>query len=278
MTSKLGMVGPERYLYCKSSLIGRALYFLINKCSDPKFVLNLLVMKFKSLFLASLFFFVSLAVAQANNLPITVAANERITVTLFFPSEIETVIQPAVNYKFEYEQQSTMGTLVGRKGAVSNLTVITKDGNIFSFLLQYEQEVSNFTYVLSEDQAIGTMDPTAMTGTETISSKTEVASPSENQLLSKSQVAETKLKEEGEKPNSREITTEESLVGQVPSYLEDTTVADFPSAAVSEAFDSEPLENTLYDTDREGYYHIFCENNYDQENNLSKTYKAGYGY
>ena len=118
-------------------------------------------MKLKSAFLVSLFLFVSISVAQANNLPINVIANENTTITFFFPAQIQTVIQPAVNYKFEYEPNSTMGTLVARKGAKSNLTVITKGGIIYSFLLQYDQEVDNFTYVLSPEQAIGKIDAQA---------------------------------------------------------------------------------------------------------------------
>jgi len=237
-------------------------------------------MRLKSTILVSLFFFGSIAIAQANNLPITVAANESITVTLFFPSEIKKVIKPAVNYKFDYEQYGTMGTLVARKGATSNLTVITKDGSIFSFLLQYHQEVANFTYVLSTDQAIGRMEPVGKTTSNATIVEKETNSSSESEPLKSAQREEVSEKKERKKPQiGQKSIDEEPMAMVVRSDFEDRDqgTLSFSEKSESEASESELPGNTLYDTDRESYYDIFCENNYDQETRLKKDFKAGTG-
>ncbi|WP_175416199.1 DUF4138 domain-containing protein [Aggregatimonas sangjinii] len=237
-------------------------------------------MKLKSAFLLSLFLLAHIAIAQANNLPITVVANESITVTLFFPSEIQRVIKPAVNYRFQYEQHGTMGTLVARKGAASNLTVITKDGSIFSFLLQYEQEVNNFTYVLSADHAIGTINPSAVPRAIPTEMEEQATPQLEDEAVQKPRSTETttiselKLSEEAQITSVKEPQrmTLRSEVG-----AKEKTEKDFTESEQTEAYEGLPEESSLYETDRESYYAIFCENQYNQDLRSSKSIKAGTG-
>ncbi len=226
-------------------------------------------MKLKALFFTLLFFTTSSIIAKENNLPIPVTVNESITVTLFFPSEIKKVIEPAVNYKFEYEQNGTMGTLMARKGVASNLTVITKDGSIFSFLLKYDQEVDNFTYVLSSDQAIGVMEPRGITTGISAARETERNPSFENQTAEKPQKKVALEKVKDEKP----------MVRAIQSDTEGQERADFTKTVASQSFANEIGEGSLYDTDKESYYEIFCENNYNRkfEFDTSKSVKAGAG-
>lgn len=221
--------------------------------------LNLLYMKLQPIFFVLLFIIFTLTV-KANNSPISVYANESITVTLFFPSEITKVIQPANNYKFEYEENTTMATLVAKKGAASNLTVITKCGSIFSFLVNYEEKVSNFTYVLSSEHAIGKMkDSGTVSITQTIQPK--------NKLTPKF----TKLKSSKKK----------LVVAQEKASLDSddmTTTSDsFSKETKAKTKKSIGKGRSLYETNTEDYYSVFCENNYDQGLRLSKQFISGLG-
>src|SRR5680860_1268499 len=92
---------------------------------------------------------------KANSGPITVEANENTTVSFFFPSPISKVIEPAAHFSFKREPDGNLATLKAKKGNPSNLTVITEDGDIFSFALSYSETIQNFTFVLSPEQAIG---------------------------------------------------------------------------------------------------------------------------
>jgi len=212
-------------------------------------------MKLKVAFTILLFTLFGSLHLQANNAPIRVAANESITVTLFFPSEITKVIQPAVNYKFEYEENASMATLVARKGTVSNLTVITKCGSIFSFLLEYNVKVDNFTYLLSGANAIGTLHGDTHKTTET---QTETAKQAQQTIVEREADASTEnLKASFE-------SAPEAVIQSYPSL----SVAE--TALHDEAETTIPKENSLYESDRAGYYQIFCENNYVQESDFEK--------
>ena len=171
------------------------------------------------------------ATAFANRGPIAVTANENFTVTLFFPSEIDKVIAPANNFQFVYNTNENLGTLRGRKGTNSNLTVITIDGLIFSFSLIYGEKIENFTYVLSKEQAAGA-------------------------------VAHAKSKEVStQKPKT--ISSDKSVSNE-KSLKRETSKTE--TAVVSK--NKGGRAHTLYEMDRLEYYRIFCENNYMQEARL----------
>ncbi|WP_276166952.1 hypothetical protein [Zobellia alginiliquefaciens] len=210
-------------------------------------------MKLKSLFLILFVAFTTVAM-KANNSPIPVTVNESITVTLFFPSEIKKVIEPAPHYKFEYEPDARMATLVARKGAASNLTVITKNGSIFSFLLQYDTEVNNFTYMLVEDQAIGKMNGSSVVAVSAKNDNTH-DEKAENQ----ERIAENDLVTEENpflKENGKTKKKEKAIPRSSNSTIEET---------------SEITGSSLYNSDREGYYQIFCENSYLKKSSFKKS-------
>ncbi|WP_303399793.1 hypothetical protein [Zobellia uliginosa] len=211
---------------------------------------------------------------KASNLPIPVSVNESITITLFFPSEIEKVVKPAPHYKFEYEPNGKIATLVARKGATSNLTVITKNGYIYSFLLQYDNEVNSFTYVLTEDQAIGKLNR---------SSVAEVSNTNGSLAGHDEEIVE---KQAGEKTVDKQAIEEEAVEGEAVGQ---TDVDTFEEPSSNENSDTgkkieadlrpndlageetlETMESSLYESDREGYYRIFCENSYLQKSKFKK--------
>lgn len=192
---------------------------------------------------------------KANNLPIPVSVNESITVTLFFPSEMQKVIKPAPNYKFEYEPNGKMATLVARKGATSNLTVITKSGHIFSFLLQYEAEVDNFTYVLAEDQAVGKLDGSRLVEVNRGNRNLAIHDEKPGNEAPVGQIGP----DTSEKPSTKENSDEDKEIG-AGSISENPVVEESP----------ERSESSLYESDREAYYRIFCENSYLQKSSFRK--------
>lgn len=204
-------------------------------------------MKSKPIFFIVLFIIFSTAV-RANNSPIPITANESITVTLFFPTEIQKVIQPATNYKFEFEQNSTMATLLAKRGADSNLTVITKCGSIFSFSLKYNTEVSNFTYVISEEQAIGKMkDSGAVAVSKAVIQEKE---------MTKSITPKDKVVVE---PKITSVNSEKTANKRSSTGFTELTDISSTSAGGS---------NSLYETNKTDYYQVFCENNYSQKPQL----------
>ncbi|SHJ77294.1 DUF4138 domain-containing protein [Pseudozobellia thermophila] len=211
-------------------------------------------MKLKCVFFILFIAFTTMAM-KAGNLPIPVSVNESITVTLFFPSEIKKVIEPAPNYKLEYDRNGKMATLVARKGAASNLTVITKNGYIFSFLLQYETEVDNFTYVLAEDQAIGKLNG---------SSVVELSGTNGDVTI------------QDEKPVDQEpivqieVTTSETSGSKENNDTDKEVGAELGPSAMATEETPENAGSSLYDSDREGYYRIFCENSYLQKSKFKK--------
>ncbi|WP_298503524.1 DUF4138 domain-containing protein [uncultured Maribacter sp.] len=190
-------------------------------------------------------FFFSCWFISASVGPIKVTLNETNSITLFFPSEIATVIEPSHDFHFSYDKQSNMGVLKAKKGKdLSNLTVTTNDGNIFSFVLQYAKEVNHFVFVLTPEQAIGKMHGSS---TKAIHSKEDTIS-----------IPLTKLK----KIEENSTVLENSNIPIV-----ENNVLDFnekPMAVLEPELD-------LYRSDPETYYEVFCENTYLQKPTIKKV-------
>ena len=82
------------------------------------------------------------AMAQ-KNVPLDVTFNKN--VTLFFPSPVVRGEVGANNYGFVFNRSvpDPLATLKAKPGPDSNLLVITEDGNVYSFLLSYKEDVKN---------------------------------------------------------------------------------------------------------------------------------------
>ncbi|AIZ42814.1 DUF4138 domain-containing protein [Cellulophaga baltica] len=201
--------------------------------------------------------------AQDNAKPLTVEANEFTTVTLFFPAVIEQVIPPASNYKFEFDQGNTIGTLKARKGTPSNMTVITTDGSIFSIVLNYSQKLEKYTHIINANQAVGAMN------------SGNSATPTEPE--------NTTIVQANPKPNAPPESVAPVASNTDPRETIKTPPTDMNvSPDVFEGFSNQPntdpelysdSENDLYNLDREEYYSIFCENNYLQKSILKRSFR-----
>lgn len=73
----------------------------------------------------------------------TLFANESHTMTLFFPSPIRQAITGNDSFTFSYNRENGQhfGLLQANKGNASNLLVITQDGRVYSFQLEYRKQL-----------------------------------------------------------------------------------------------------------------------------------------
>lgn len=201
-----------------------------------------------------LFFMVSaitVGAAKVQSAPVVVAVNENTKISFFFPSAITKVIEPAEQYTFIHTQGEDMGVLTGKKGGPSNLTIITADGNIYSFALNYQKYVTDLTYILSLEQAVGKVPvPGAAVGRAPSNIS---AAPEDATTNAASQpVRAGPRKEAPTKADSQEDTN-------------DLVEHDGPL----EKTDNEILsEQDFYSVDKIGYMTVFCENSYDQNPEL----------
>ncbi|GMN08425.1 hypothetical protein MTsPCn5_38140 [Croceitalea sp. MTPC5] len=87
----------------------------------------------------------------------TIYANEKMTMALFFPSEIKQGITGSENFVFTYnrEKEQNLGLLKAVKGNHSNLLVLTTDGKVYSYILQYAEHIENPNRFITLDESIG---------------------------------------------------------------------------------------------------------------------------
>ena len=211
------------------------------------------------LFVLSSFFLLT-GFAFAKTGPISVEANENTTVSLFFPSSIDKVIKPASHFSFTHEPFGNLATLKARKGNPSNLTVITENGDIFSFALNYSETIQNFTYIISSEQSIGRRRATLIRPDKAFKDRTVLREAGNNPIKKSTNVDYQEVEPKIQADFSQAHKTSETDNADVEAIN-----------ALSE--DSFIEQGSFYDMDREGYYEIFCENSYRQrtidKNNMS---------
>lgn len=98
---------------------------------------------------------------RAQDVLDTIYANGNKNVALFFPSPIHQAVTGAGNFVFTYnrEREQCFGLLQAKQGVESNLLVITKAGNVYSYLLQYATELPRLNYFLSDRESVGSVKP-----------------------------------------------------------------------------------------------------------------------
>lgn len=215
----------------------------------------------KSIFilLGSCLFFYGPLWSQA---PIHLKANDFVTTTLFFPSKIQKVVPPAENFKFSYENGSNIGLLKGSNGRPSNLLVITEEGYIYSFALNYAEEVENFSIILTTDQAIS----------RTLGNNPEISRKNDDNVFTANKSLDEEASSDNLSEKNKDYKVEKSVTEAVSVLDEQTQKNDALSNA--EAFgDIEIGEEDLYDVDREEYYRIYCENNYLQKTIFKRSFR-----
>ena len=100
----------------------------------------------------------------------TIYANEKMNTALFFPKEIRQGIVGNSNFIFTYnrEKGQTLGLLKATKGADSNLLVITTDGNIYSYIISYAENLEDLNHFIKATGRIGNEMPNTETGVKAI--------------------------------------------------------------------------------------------------------------
>ncbi|MDT7830505.1 DUF4138 domain-containing protein [Pricia sp. S334] len=231
-------------------------------------------------FLLSVFFGAGCHGQEQHTVPISVMVNAHTTLTLFFPSPISRTIAPAANFEFKYDNdEPQMGLLSGNQGKSSNLTVITENGHIYSFAIEYSDSIEKFNFILSPEMAVGRLPnhtskpednkqgepgskPRIEMGEVNDSASVEpVVTASNNPAEISSEVL----------PNKLEIPVQPGDAG-IPLRA---SIADEEFHQKSK-YNPKGLghgEEDLYDVDRNEYYRIFCENNYLQKTIFLRTFR-----
>src|SRR5699024_6936594 len=95
----------------------------------------------------------------------TLYANNSKNVALFFPSPIRQAYTGSSNFVFTYnrEKKQYFGLLQATPEKQSNLLVVTDDGAVYSFILEYSDSLPKLNYFISKERSIGTELPMAET-------------------------------------------------------------------------------------------------------------------
>lgn len=91
----------------------------------------------------------------------TIFANESNNISLFFPSQVRQGITGAPNFTFGFNEDSAQyfGLLKALPGKDSNLLVLTKDDQIYSYILKYKENLSKLNYFIDKEESIGNEVP-----------------------------------------------------------------------------------------------------------------------
>ncbi len=217
---------------------------------------------------------------------ILIEANDTHNVNLFFPDAISKFILGSPNFKFTFEPNTQIGSIQSKKGKDSNLTVITVDGSIYSFLLHYKDHISNYNIFIDKAHSIGSMKPTV--GKPSTAPITEQAP---NQQVQKTQNTTTTAPVTTSPPPPASnmpppVTVQETnslppkndpepIVMGTPESNEGNTDVDPEDMFLpppSEEGGVSGQQDDLYFEDREEYYRIFCENNFMQPSYIKRTF------
>jgi len=91
----------------------------------------------------------------------TIYANDKKNVALFFPEPIRQGITGDTNFVFTYnrEKEQYFGLLQATPGTDSNLLTVTKNGQVYSYILKYNEELTKLNYFITPKASIGNEQP-----------------------------------------------------------------------------------------------------------------------
>ncbi|WP_282085251.1 DUF4138 domain-containing protein [Aquimarina algiphila] len=103
--------------------------------------------------------FSSIAIAQQKL--DTIYANDKKNVALFFPEPIRQGITGTSNFVFTYnrEKEQYFGLLQATPGEESNLLTVTKNGQVYSYILKYKEQLPRLNYFITTKESIGSEQP-----------------------------------------------------------------------------------------------------------------------
>ncbi|MBU2997499.1 DUF4138 domain-containing protein [Cellulophaga baltica] len=212
--------------------------------------------KYFKIFLFIIVFVTQLTYARVNG-PITITINENNTITLIFPTEIANVVSPSSDFQFSYDDMSNMGILKTKKTKqLSNLTVTTIDGNIYSFLLQPSNKVVNFVYILTASDAVGSINASNVIKSENNTKIGATDMAKENTI--ETEIESQTLEVEKETPSIVIENKQEEVTADINKEEQIEVVeANTKEELIEEEF---TVIEDLYSSEPEMYYQIFCEN------------------
>ncbi len=113
----------------------------------------------KTIILIAIPLFTNLVVAQQKL--DTIYANDKKNVALFFPEPIRQGITGADNFVFTYnrEKEQYFGLLQATPGTESNLLTVTKNGQVYSYILKYKEQLPRLNYFITSEESIGSERP-----------------------------------------------------------------------------------------------------------------------
>ena len=99
--------------------------------------------------------------AQSTNALDTIYANDQMNVALIFPDPIRQGITGSDNFVFTYNRDTAQhfGLLQAKPGKASNLLIISKTGAIFSYIVEYKEELKWLNYFIDTNNSIGNERP-----------------------------------------------------------------------------------------------------------------------
>ncbi|WP_298535814.1 DUF4138 domain-containing protein [uncultured Algibacter sp.] len=91
----------------------------------------------------------------------TIYANDKKNVALFFPEPIRQGITGTPNFVFTYnrEKEQYFGLLQATPGTESNLLTVTKNGQVYSYILKYKEQLPRLNYFITSKESIGREQP-----------------------------------------------------------------------------------------------------------------------
>lgn len=91
----------------------------------------------------------------------TIYANNKKNVALFFPEPIRQGITGADNFVFTYnrDKEQFFGLLQATPGTESNLLTVTKNGQVYSYILKYKEQLTKLNYFITPKASIGNERP-----------------------------------------------------------------------------------------------------------------------
>lgn len=91
----------------------------------------------------------------------TIYANDKRNVALFFPEPIRQAITGTDNFVFTYnrEKEQYFGLLKATPGTESNLLTVTKNGQVYSYILKYKEHLNKLNHFITSSASIGNERP-----------------------------------------------------------------------------------------------------------------------
>ena len=101
--------------------------------------------------------FENVSMAQEPQQLDTIYANEKMNLALFFPTNIRQGIVGSENFVLSYnrERAQPLGLLKATKGNQSNLLVVTTDGKVYSYIIEYAASLTEMNRFVSFSESIG---------------------------------------------------------------------------------------------------------------------------